>query len=123
MSKYPWSVLVRFAAFIAPLFLLYLYAQYAFDHAREQERHGDTGLGIAILLGLICFVLFTCFFVDFVIQVRKKRILNFLADVFILVILLMPFGWFACNWFGGRDRLICKVPIDTFNQFLSLLNL
>jgi uncharacterized membrane protein len=97
MSKYPWSVIVRFIAFIAPLFLLHLYAQYAFDHARAQERHGDAGLGIAILLGFICFVLITCFIVDFVIQIRKKRVLNFLADAFILIILLMPFGWFTCD--------------------------
>ncbi|MEO8390071.1 MAG: hypothetical protein ABI893_11140 [Polaromonas sp.] len=122
MTKYPWSIIIRLIAFFAPLFLLHWYAKNAFAYAKTQEHHGDTGLGIAILLGLTSLVMLVGFFVDIVIQIRRKRMLNVLADVFILSLLLMPFGWFACNWYGGHDTSICAVPVDLFSRFLDWLN-
>jgi hypothetical protein len=123
MTKYPWSVVIRLIVFIAPLFLLHLFAQHAFEYASRQEHHGDTGLGIAILLGFVSLILLMGFLVDIVIQIRKKRMLNYLADAFILAMLAMPFGWFACNWFGGNDSLVCMVPVNVFGHVLGWLHL
>jgi hypothetical protein len=110
-------------AFMTPLFLLHLYARSAFEYARTQERHGDTGLGIAILLGFMTLVMLGAFLVDFIIQIRKRRPLSYLTSAFIVLLLLMPFGWFACNWFGLHQSLACRVPVVVFSQVLDWLHL
>ena len=123
MRNYVLPVAIRFLTFIAPLFLLYLYSQSAVEHARTQERHGDTGLGIAILLGFMTLIMLGAFLVGLIIQIRKRRPHTALADAFIVLMLLMPFGWFACNWFGSRHSLVCKRPMVFFSHVLSWLHL
>jgi hypothetical protein len=93
----------------------------AFEYARTQEHRGDTGLGIAILLGFLTLIMLGAFFIDFIIQIRKRQTLNYLTDALILLMILMPFGWFACNWFGVHNSIACKVPIVFFSHVLSWL--
>ena len=114
---------IRLVAFMTPLFLLHLYSRSAFEYARTQERHGDAGLGIAILLGFITLVMLGAFLVDFIIQIRRRRPLGYLTSAFIVVLLLMPFGWFACNWLGLHQSLACRVPMVVFSQVLGWLHL
>lgn len=121
MRNYVLPVAARLLAFIAPLFFVYLYARSAFEYARTQEHHGDTGLGIAILLGFMTFVMLGAFLIDLIIQIRKRRPSAYLTDGFILLMLLMPFGWFACNWFGLHNSLACRIPVVFFSQVLSWL--
>ena len=97
MRNYVLPAVIRLLAFIAPLFFLHLYSRIAFEYASTQEHHGDTGLGIAILLGFLTLIMLGAFSIDLIIQIRKRRTLNYLTDALILLILLMPFGWFACN--------------------------
>lgn len=123
MRNHVLPVVIRLLAFIAPLVLLHLYAQNAFEHARTQERHGDAGLGIAILLGFITLILLGAFLIDLIIQIRKRRPLTSLTDAFIVLMLLMPLGWFACNWLGPHHSLACKVPVEFFGHVLSWLQL
>lgn len=114
---------VRLLAFVAPLFLLHLYSRSAFEHASTRPHHGDTGLGIAVLLGFLTLLMLGAFLIDVIIQIRKRRTLNYLADACILLMLLTPFGWFACNWFGFHDSSVCRLPIMFFNHALSWLHL
>ena len=114
---------IRLVAFMTPLFLLHLYSRSAFEYARTQERHGDAGLGIAILLGFITLVMLGAFLVDFIIQIRRRKPLGYLTSAFIVVLLLMPFGWFACNWLGLHQSLACRVPMVVFSQVLGWLHL
>lgn len=90
---------------------------------RAQERHGDTGLGIAILLGFITLMMLGAFLIDLIIQIRKRRPLTYVTDAFIVLMLLMPFGWFACNWLGSHQSFACHVPMVIFSRVLSWLHL
>jgi len=61
---------------------LHWYAKNAFEYARAQEHHGHPGLGIAILLGFTSLVMLVGFFVDIVIQIRKKTDAKFSGGYF-----------------------------------------
>ncbi|MEH6421069.1 hypothetical protein [Pseudomonas sp. CGJS7] len=123
MKQQALSALIRVSVFLAPLALLYWYAQNAFESARNQTHRGDTGLGIAVLLGFLALAMLLGFFIDLLVQIRRKRRLNVAADACVLAMLLMPFGWFACQWFGPPDSLVCKLPVAVFEGFLSGLKL
>lgn len=123
MKKTAYAIGLRLLLFIAPLYLLHLFALNAFEQARRQEHHGDTGLGIAIVLGFVSLMLLLGFFIDFIVQVKRKWPAGYLTDAVILLILLMPFGWFACNWFGLNKNIACKLPLAGFGSFLEWINL
>lgn len=123
MKNYALPVAIRFLVFVAPLFLLHLYLRSAVEYAHTQEHHGDTGLGIAILLAFTTLFMLGGFLVDLIIQIRMKRPHTALTDAFIVLMLLMPFGWVACNWFGAHHSLACTVPIMFFGQVLSWFDL
>ena len=115
-------VIARLLAFISPLLLLYFYSQYVFDQVREREHRGDPGLGIAIFLGFICFAMLLCFVLDLIVQIARKRVLNGITDVFIIALLCMPIGWFACNFYDGRENAMCTIPVELFSRFLNLIS-
>ncbi|ALN63522.1 hypothetical protein GLA29479_2656 [Lysobacter antibioticus] len=104
----------------APLAGLYLYAQYAFGQARAQEHRGDTGLGIAILLAIVCVSLILSFLVDLMVQIARKRIAASMTSLLILAVLCVPLGWFGCNWFDLRGSMVCEQVGDAFGAFLGL---
>lgn len=122
-SRYPWSVVIRIAAFVTPLLALLLYSRMAVAYASTLEHRGDTGLGIALLLGAVALLMLVGFFVDAVLQLVRRRHWNWITDALILALLLMPFGWVACNWFGVHESLACRVPITLFGAVLELLSL
>ncbi|WP_282268691.1 hypothetical protein [Stenotrophomonas sp. PS02298] len=122
-SRYPWSPVIRIAAFVTPLLALLLYARIAVAHASTQQHRGDTGLGIALLLGAVALLMLVGFFVDAVLQLVRGRHWNWITDALILGLLLMPFCWVACNWFGVHESLACRVPISLFGTVLALLSL
>ena len=122
-SRYPWSPVIRIVAFVTPLLALLLYARIAAAHASSQQHRGDTGLGIALLLGAVALLMLVGFFVDAVLQLVRGRHWNWITDALILGLLLMPFGWVACNWFGVHESLACRVPISLFGAVLALLSL
>lgn len=122
-SRYPWSVVIRIAAFITPLLALLLYARMAVAYASTQQHRGDTGLGIALLLGAVALLMLVGFLVDVVLQLVRRRHWNWITDALILGLLLMPFGWVACNWFGVHESLACRAPISLFGAVLELLSL
>ena len=122
-SRYPWSPVIRIAAFVTPLLALLLYARIAAAHASSQQHRGDTGLGIALLLGAVALLMLVGFFVDAVPQLVRGRHWNWITDALILGLLLMPFGWVACNWFGVHESLACRAPISLFGAVLEKLSL
>lgn len=122
MKRHALSLTLRLLVFAAPLLLLFWYANNAFEYAKTQERHGDTGLGIAILLGLITLAMLLGFSVDLLIQIARKRWFAALVDAAILLALLMPFGWFACNWYGLTGHPACWLPLNGFGRVLEALN-
>lgn len=115
------AIALRIVLFLGPLCLLWLFAQRAFEHASRQEHRGDTGLGIAIVLGMVTLTMLAGFSIDFIVQAIRKRAVNALTDALILLILLMPFGWFACNWFGLGEHAVCRLPMDGFGIVLEWL--
>jgi hypothetical protein len=123
MKKYAYAIVIRLLLFIVPLYLLNLFALNAFEHARRQEHHGDTGLGIAIVLGLVSLTMLMGFFIDLIVQVKRKWPAGYLTDAAIVLTLLMPFGWFACNWYGLNENIACKLPLAGFGSFLEWMNL
>lgn len=123
MKKYAYAIIIRMLLFITPLYLLNLFALNAFEQARQQEHHGDTGLGIAIMLGFVSLTMLLGFSIDLIVQVVRKRPAGYLTDAVILMALLMPFGWFACNWYDFRDSVACKLPLAGFGRFLEWMNL
>ncbi|KRB03211.1 hypothetical protein [Lysobacter sp. Root690] len=123
MKKHAYAIVIRLFLFIAPLYALHLFALNAFEQARRQEHHGDTGLGIAIVLGLVSLMMLLGFFIDFIVQIKRKWPAGYLTDAIILLALLMPFGWFACNWYGLGENVACKLPLAGFGSFLEWMNL
>jgi hypothetical protein len=63
------------------------------------------------------------FIVDFVVQFWRRRTFNWLVDVLLIASLMTPFGWFACNWFGGNDYILCRIPMSLFGTVLDWLGL
>lgn len=122
-ARYPWSVLLRLLLFIAPLLALLGYARVAAAHAAGQQHRGDTGLGLALLLGMVALVMLAGFFVDALWQMKRRRHWNWIIDLLILALLLMPFGWVGCNWFGVHESLACRLPINVFEIVIDALRL
>lgn len=123
MKKYASAIAVRLVLFLAPLYLLRLFALNAFEQASRQEHHGDTGLGIAIVLGMLSLTMLLGFFVDLIVQVKRKWPAGYWTDAIILLALLMPFGWVACNWYGLNENIACKLPLAGFGGFLEWMSL
>lgn len=123
MSRYPWSVIVRVLVFFLPLLALYLFSRWSAVQMAGQTHRGDSALGIAVLLGAMTLVMLLGFIVDFVVQLRRRRVFNWLIDVLLIGLLMTPFGWFACNWFGGNDHFLCKIPTSLFGTVLDWLGL
>ncbi|MNM58878.1 hypothetical protein D3C81_701200 [compost metagenome] len=63
------------------------------------------------------------FIVDFVVQIRRRRAFNWLVDGLLIALLMTPFGWFACNWLGGTEYLLCQAPMSLFDTALEWLGL
>lgn len=122
-AAYPWSLLIRIGLFLLPLGGWLLYTRLAVAHAAGQSNRGDTGLGLALLLGLLVLVMLFGFCVDALVQLLRRRTWNWLLDGLIIAVLLMPFGWVACNWFGGRDSLLCGLPMTVFDAVIEWLSL
>ncbi|WP_269789837.1 hypothetical protein [Stenotrophomonas sp. Iso1] len=123
MSRYPWSVIVRALVFFLPLLALYLFSRWSAEQVAGQAHRGDSALGIAVLLGAMTLVMLLGFCVDFVVQVKRRRTFNWLIDILLIVLLMTPFGWFACNWFGGGECKVCQVPMMVFATVLEWLGL
>jgi hypothetical protein len=123
MSRYPWSVIVRVLVFFLPLLALYLFSRWSALQMAGQAHRGDSALGIAVLLGAMTLVMLLGFIVDFVVQLWRRRTFNWLTDVLLIALLMTPFGWFACNWFGGNDYILCKLPTSLFGTVLDWLGL
>ena len=118
MKKTLSAIFLRLALFVAPFVLLYLYAEHAFEHARTQEHHGDTGLGIAILLFFVAIVMLFGFFIDLLIHAYYRRAAIALVDIALLTLLLSPIGWFSCHWYGG-DGAFCRSTSHVFETLLE----
>lgn len=123
MSRYPWSVIVRVLVFLLPLLVLYLFSRWSAVQMAGQTHRGDSALGIAVLLGAMTLVMLLGFIVDFVVQLWRRRTFNWLIDVLLIALLMTPFGWFACNWFGGSDYFLCRIPMSLFGTVLDWLGL
>ena len=112
----------RLVAFAAPLCALLLYAQHSFEHARTQQHHGDTGLGIALLLGMLTLCMLVAFAIDLVWQVTRRAAAVAAFDALIVGILLVPFGWVGCNWHGLRNPA-CSAADTLFGAFVAALEM
>ncbi len=123
MSRYPWSVIIRALVFFLPLLALYLFSRWSAVQAASQTHRGDGALGIAVLLGAMTLLMLLGFCADFVVQVARRRTFNWLVDGLLIALLMTPFGWFACNWFGGRDYGVCQIPMALFGIVLEGLGL
>ncbi|WP_313272500.1 hypothetical protein [Stenotrophomonas sp.] len=116
-------MLIRLAAFLLPLLALLLYTRLVAAHAAGQTHRGDTGLGIALLLGVVALLMLLGFSIDLLLQLVRARHRNALTDAFVIALLLMPFGWVGCNWFGVQQSTVCRLPIEAFSAVLGWLQL
>ncbi len=123
MSRYPWSVITRLLVFFLPLLALYLLSLWSSAQTAGQTQRGDGAMGIALLLGAMTLVMLLGFVVDCARQFTRGRTLNGLVDLLLIALLMSPFGWFACNWFGGTGHQVCKVPVSVFSWVLEWLGL
>jgi len=87
------------------------------------QHRGDTGLGLAVLLGFICLGFIAGYSWDLIRQACKRRYALAWVDLLVLSVLLMPFGWVGCNWFGLSRTPVCWLPIHMFGAVIDLLGL
>lgn len=84
------SFLKRLFIVCVPLLALYFYSEIALKANREREHPSDAGLGIAILLFFILFILFIGFIIDTLLRFRKKEYQTLIVNT----IFLLPFIFF-----------------------------
>lgn len=119
--KHP--ALLRIGLPFGLLLLFYLYARYSIASAEGQTHRGDTGLGLALLLGLVCLCLLAGYFLDFIYQLAKRRRLLAITDAVVMLALMTPFAWVGCNMFGVHESLACQVPVQAFERLVPVLGL
>lgn len=87
-------LLLRIAIAVIPLSGWYLYSEMAFKANRIKEHPTDVGLGMVILLFLICIILFVGFAIDFIIRMRSedKQIAN--IDLAFIILFAVPILYF-----------------------------
>ena len=105
------------------MMVFYGFASLSISANAGREHRGDTGLGIAIVLGFLCFALLVGYLVDLVIQLVKRQPALVVADLLVLGALCIPFGWVSCNWYGMVDSAICRLPLRAFGALLNLLQI
>ena len=123
MKLLGWKFVLRLALPMAAMLVFYGFASLSISANAGREHRGDTGLGIAIVLGFLCFALLGGYLVDLVIQLFKRQPALVVADLLVLAVLCIPFGWVSCNWYGMVDSAICKLPLRAFGALLNLLQI
>ena len=123
MNRLGWKFVLRLALPVAAMLVFYGFASLSISANAGREHRGDTGLGIAIVLGFLCFALLVGYLVDLVIQLFKRQPALVVADLLVLGILCIPFGWVSCNWYGMVDSAICRLPLRAFGALLNLLQI
>ena len=123
MNRLGWKFVLRLALPVAAMLVFYGFASLSISANAGREHRGDTGLGIAIVLGFLCFVLLVGYLVDLVIQLVKRQPALVAADLLVLGVLSIPFGWVSCNWYGMVESAICRLPLRAFGALLNLLQI
>ena len=123
MNRLGWKFVLRLALPVAAMLVFYGFASLSISANAGREHRGDTGLGVAIVLGFLCFALLVGYLVDLVIQLFKRQPALVVADLLVLGALCIPFGWVSCNWYGMVDSAICRLPLRAFGALLNLLQI
>ena len=95
------SFLKRLLIVAIPLLGLYYFSELAFESNRQKEHPTDVGLGIAIFLFFILFLLFLGFFIDTIIRIVKKDHKTILINVIFLLPFLILILYFGTLFSGG----------------------
>jgi len=123
MTRPIYALVLRLGLPLAVMLFYYGAVRYSIAADAGSEHRGDTGLGLAVLLGLICLVLIAGYTWDLIRQALRHRYALVCADLLVLSILLMPFGWVGCNWFGLTGSAVCWLPMHLFGSVIDLLGL
>ena len=123
MSRASHPVLLRLILPMAVMLVYYGAVRLSIAADAGTQQRGDTGLGLAVLLGFTCLVLIAGYSWDLIRQALERRYALVRADLLVLSVLLMPFGWVGCNWFGISKSLVCWVPMHMFGAVIDLLGL
>ena len=123
MNRLGWKFFLRLALPVAAMLVFYGFASLSTSANAGREHRGDTGLGVAIVLGFLCFALLIGYLVDLVVQLVKHQPALVVADLLVLAALCMPFGWVSCHWYGMVDSTICWLPLHAFGALLNLLQI
>lgn len=116
-------IVVRLALPLVVLLVYYGVVRVSIAADAGPQHRGDTGLGLAVLLGFICLGSIAGYGWDLIRQALKRRYALVWADLLVLSVLLMPFGWVGCNWFGLSKHPVCWLPIHMFGAVIELLGL
>jgi len=88
-------LVLRVAIVAFPMFVWYVYSEYAYKANRMKEHPTDVGLGMAILLTLILFFLFIGFLIDFVVRMQNKQRQIANIDLVFIVLFAVPILYFV----------------------------
>ncbi|MFY7988060.1 MAG: hypothetical protein ACOVNP_04200 [Flavobacterium sp.] len=100
-----------------PLLGLYLFAQIAFENNSKSEHPKDVGLGIALLLFVILFILSVGLIIDFVIRIKRKQYKIAVTNVPFLLLFLFPILYIKCQMSGYCEDCFCSWLIETVKHF------
>jgi hypothetical protein len=100
-----------------PLLGLYLFAQISFKANRRSEHPVDAGLGIALLLFVILFILSVGLIIDFVIRIKSKQYKIAVTNVPFLLLFLFPIFYIKCQMGGYCEDCFCSWLIETVKHF------
>ena len=123
MNRLGWKFFLRLALPVVMMLVFYGFTSISISANAGREHRGDTGLGLAIVLGFLCFALLGGYLADLVLQLFKRQHALVVADLLVLGVLSIPFGWVSCNWYGIVDSAICWLPLHAFGALLNLLQI
>ena len=106
--------LIRFLIIGLPLIGLYFYSQIAFEANLNKEHPVDAGLGIAILIFTVLFIMFVGLFIDLGVRMIKKQNKIALTNVPFLLLFIIPISYIGCQFTTNCEDCFCSWLINLF---------
>lgn len=99
-----------------PLLGLYFFAQISFESNSRREHPTDAGLGIAILLFIILFLMTVGLLKDLVVRIKRKQYKVAATNIPFLLLFLFPILYIKCQMSDYCEDCFCSWLIDIVKQ-------